>query len=270
MPKRSKVKPGSRTGLRRSLFTIPPTDTPKVSVIIPVVNERRTLGAVIRQAALVHPSTEVIVVANGSTDGSAELAERMGARVLRYAQPLGHDVGRSIGARAARGEVLLFTDGDIVIAARDLAAMTNAVIAGADVALNQYLGPTGLMHVHGVVLAKHALNLMVGDSVNTGASLTTIPHAMSRRARDIIGCENLAVPPKAQAIAAFHGLQVRAAHYVEVGRRNRRRARGRVRGVDPLERLIIGDHLEALAWHVSQTDVRGRLTDGGRSRESVC
>jgi len=268
MPRRSKAKPRSRRRLRRALFTIAPTDAPKVSVIIPVVNERRTLGAVIREAAQVHPATEVIVVANGSTDGSAELAERMGARVLRYPSPLGHDVGRSMGARAARGEILIFTDGDIVVASRDLRALSAAVESGADVALNAYLGPTGLKQVHGVVLAKHALNLMIDDPAATGASMTTIPHAISRRALDIIGCDNLAVPPKAQAIAVCHGLQIRAPHYVEVGRRNRRRGRGK--GSDPLERLIVGDHLEALAWYIGQTGARGRMPDDGRSRESVC
>ena len=101
-----------------------------------------------------------------------------------------------------------------------------------------------------------------------GASLTTIPHAMSRRACDVIGHENLAIPPKAQTIAIFRGLRVQAAHYVEVGMRNRRRSRGK--GVDPLERLIVGDHLEALDWFISKTSERGNRQDLARNRESVC
>src|SRR6202022_1091065 len=85
---------------------------PKVSVVIPVMNERRTLASVIQQVHRIHADTEVIVVVNGSTDGSLKLAKRMGARVIAFDFPLGHDVGRSIGAAAAKGEIILFTDGD--------------------------------------------------------------------------------------------------------------------------------------------------------------
>ncbi|MCQ6559720.1 glycosyltransferase family 2 protein [Paenibacillus mendelii] len=267
MPRRSIVSRGHRTKARGYPFTIRNAEFPKVSVIIPAMNERKTIAAVIRQASQVHPETEVIVVANGSTDGTAELAQRIGARVIRFARPLGHDVGRSVGAREAKGDILLFTDADIVIPARDFIPLTKAVEGGVDVALNKYLGPTGKQHVHSVVLAKHSLNIFVAHPGLQGASLTTIPHAMSRKARDLIGSDNLAVPPKAQAIAIFNGLNVRGIHYVDVGRRNPRR--GRTKGNDPLEKLIVGDHLEALDWFISKAGARGNRLDFTRNREIV-
>ena len=80
---------------------------PCVSVIIPAMNEAGKISAVIAEARAVHPETEVIVVANGCKDQTATVAERMGAKVLSYAEPLGHDVGRSVGAEATKGRILL-------------------------------------------------------------------------------------------------------------------------------------------------------------------
>jgi len=267
MPKRRGARSAKKPKGSRKPFTIHNAESPKVSVIIPAMNERRTLAAVIRQAYRVHPQTEVIVVANGSTDGTAELARRIGAKVIWFSRPLGHDVGRSVGAHAASGDILLFTDADIVIPTRDFRALTNAVASGVDVALNKYLGPTGKQQVHSVVLAKHSLNYMINKPELQGTSLTTIPHAMSRRARDIIGADNLAIPPKAQAIAIHKGLNIKSVHYVDVGRKNPRRRRNK--GNDPLEKLIVGDHLEALDWYIAQTGMRGTRPDLIRNRESV-
>ncbi|MDF2724058.1 MAG: glycosyl transferase family 2 [Paenibacillus sp.] len=240
--------------------------TPVVSVIIPVVNERRTIARVIRQAFGIHRDTEVIVVANGSTDGTGSVAEAMGAKVLYYPERLGHDVGRSIGAREAKGRILLFTDGDIVIPTHQFMALIKAVENGVDIALNSYLGPTDKMNVHGVILAKHALNIALSRPELKGASMTTIPHAISRKALETIGYENLAVPPKAQAIGICRGLDVRSVHYIEVGKANpiRRRNQG---GEDPLEGLIIGDHLEAIEWYIGATNERGNKPDLSRARE---
>ncbi|MBD2848612.1 glycosyltransferase [Paenibacillus sp. IB182496] len=266
MPKRRGAKLRKRAG--KPSRPIRNAEFPEVSVIIPAMNERRAIAAVIAEAARVHPSTEVIVVANGSTDGTAQAARRMGARVLSYDEALGHDVGRSIGAREAKGRVLLFTDADIVIPARDLQPLVHAVASGgADIALNTYLGPVAKAQVHSVILAKHALNIFAGRADLKGASMTTIPHAISRGARDAIGCDHLAVPPLAQAIALQQGLVVRGIHYVEVGRRNRRRRRGKTK--DPLERLIVGDHLEALDWTIDRVGPRGGRADASRSRELV-
>ncbi|MBD2860859.1 glycosyltransferase family 2 protein [Paenibacillus oceani] len=242
---------------------------PAISVVIPVVNERRTIERVIRQAFRVHRNTEVIVVANGTTDGTRQLAESLGARVITYPEALGHDVGRSIGAKEAKGKIVLFTDGDIVIPAKDLMPLIKAVENGVDIALNSYMGPTGKRNVHGVVLAKHAMNIALSRPDLRGASMTTIPHALSRRALETIGFEELAVPPKAQAVGICRGLDVRAVHYIDVGRPNPIRRRRQKTGSDPLEQLIIGDHLEAMDWYIRSTNERGNLPDLMRVREIV-
>lgn len=80
------------------------------------------------------------MIVNGSADKTAEIAKSMGAHVISFEQPLGHDVGRSVGADAAKGEVLLFTDGDLVIPAAQLRPFVSAIRGGTDVALNDYSG----------------------------------------------------------------------------------------------------------------------------------
>jgi glycosyltransferase involved in cell wall biosynthesis len=238
---------------------------PNVSVIIPVMNERRTLPHVLLECSRVHPQTEVIVVVNGSTDGSAQVAKAAGAKVIEYAYPLGHDVGRSVGAQEAKGEILLFVDGDFVIRRKDLIPFINSIENGTDVALNRYLGPVKTSKVHPVILSKHMLNGAICRPDLVGSSMTTIPHAISRKALDWIGTDALAVPPKALAIAVHNGLHVKAVHLVQVGKINPRKRRGYK--VDPLLPLIIGDHLEALHWLISQAGERGSFEEHTRVRD---
>jgi glycosyltransferase involved in cell wall biosynthesis len=230
--------------------------SPRVTVVIPIYNERKTLARVIEEAYKVHRDTEVIVVANGSRDGSKKIARRMGAKVISFAFPLGHDVGRSIGAREAKGSVILFIDGDMVIPAKEMIPLVRAVKRGVDVALNQYQGPVRRNNVHKVVLAKHALNILLSRPDLKGASLTTVPHAISRKALETVGTEALAVPPKAQAMAVYKGLIVKAVHPINVGLKNpiRRKAHGK----DPIGDLIVGDHLEAIHWYIQATNGRSK------------
>jgi hypothetical protein len=269
-----KLPPGSSTK-RETQSISDPSDVqrtaPYVSVVIPVMNERRTLRKVIQEATRVHPHTEVIVVINGSTDGSLDIARKSarksGAKVLVYDRPLGHDVGRSMGAREAQGNILLFIDADMVIPANKLRAFVNAVEQGADVALNDYSGPVKKPIVHGVVLAKHALNTLLGRPDLNGSSMTAVPHAISRKALSIMGPSSLSVPPLAHTMAIREGLNVERVIHVNVGQLNPARARRERK--HSLEPLIVGDHLEAIQWWLRKTDSRGGYEDGARQRWMV-
>lgn len=240
---------------------------PYVSVIIPAMNEAGTIAAVIAGARGVHPRCEVIVIVNGSADNTAEIAQRMGAKVITFPQPLGHDVGRSVGAEAAGGEILLFTDGDLVIPAAELRPFVEAVSGGADVALNDYSGPVRSRIPHPVVLSKHTLNLMLGRPDLHGYSLTAVPHAISRKALSLLGSAILSRPPLAYARAVLDGLKVRAVHKVQVGKMNavRRKDGGR----DPLQEIILSDHLAAVAMLLERRGERAGYDDAGRRREMV-
>ncbi len=84
------------------------------SVIIPAYNEASTLPSCLRALAAqtVTPDRyEVIVVDDGSVDGTAEIAARHGALVLRQ-EHQGAAAARNRGAQQARNPILLFTDAD--------------------------------------------------------------------------------------------------------------------------------------------------------------
>lgn len=83
-----------------------------ISVIIPTRNEAvylpQLLDALTRQTYRPH---EIIVADANSTDGTPEIAQRCGARLVPGGRPA---VGRNAGARAARGNLLLFLDADVL------------------------------------------------------------------------------------------------------------------------------------------------------------
>ncbi|MFD2702924.1 glycosyltransferase family 2 protein [Paenibacillus shunpengii] len=244
------------------------THDPLVSVIIPAMNEEALIARIIREAERIHPSTEVIVVVNGSTDQTEARAIAAGARIITYSEALGHDVGRQIGAEAARGQVLLFIDGDMLIPAQDLKPFVSAVLSGIDIALNDYNGPVRKVPVHPVVEAKHALNTMLGRSDLKGASMTAVPHAISRAAFEMLREGGLQIPPLAQAMAIKQGLLVKAVHRVPVGRLNPLRRKDR-RNQDLLTGVVLSDHEEAVRWLTLHQGSRGGFTDLHRARHLV-
>lgn len=86
-----------------------------VSIIIPVHNGGRDfMRCLTAVSTTTYPHYELIVVDDGSSDGSADIAQRHGARLLTT-QQLGPAAARNLGAQAAQGELLFFLDADIAI-----------------------------------------------------------------------------------------------------------------------------------------------------------
>lgn len=83
-----------------------------VSVVIPARNEARSLTELLPKLRHVLPEAEVLVVDDGSSDATGEIAARFGARVLRHPYGMGNGAAVKTGARAARGEVIAFLDAD--------------------------------------------------------------------------------------------------------------------------------------------------------------
>ncbi|NOX44617.1 MAG: glycosyltransferase family 2 protein [Caldiserica bacterium] len=85
----------------------------KVSVIIPAFNEAERIGAVIEPLLDVPEVDEVIVVDDGSSDGTAEVARRYGVKVIRLPENKGKALALDAGVREAKNDLLLFLDADL-------------------------------------------------------------------------------------------------------------------------------------------------------------
>jgi len=87
---------------------------PLISVIIPVYNGERYLAEAIESVlAQTYRPIELIVVDDGSTDGSAEIVQQFGPPVRYHYQPnAGVSSARNSGVELARGELLAFLDAD--------------------------------------------------------------------------------------------------------------------------------------------------------------
>lgn len=86
----------------------------RFSIIIPVLNEARTLRRAIASARACGGDQEIIVVDGGSRDGSPEIATREGARLIVSPVPQ-RARQMNMGASAAKGEVLLFLHADTLL-----------------------------------------------------------------------------------------------------------------------------------------------------------
>jgi glycosyltransferase involved in cell wall biosynthesis len=155
-------------------------ERPLISLLVPAFNEARTIEAVLRRAAAVDLRTEIVVVDDGSSDGTPEIAERVAAeldperlRVLRHGSNQGKGAAVRTGLGAVRGEFVVIQDADLEYDPRDLPKLVGPLLEGiADVVYGSRLrgGEPQRAHLFWHYAGNRFLSLLTNILFNTTIS----------------------------------------------------------------------------------------------------
>lgn len=104
----------------------------KISVVMPAKNESGAVGLTISKINELNLVDEVIVVNDGSSDNTQEVAEQAGAKVLTHPYSKGNGAAIKTGARAASGDVIVFMDADGQHDPRDISSLLEKIEQGYD------------------------------------------------------------------------------------------------------------------------------------------
>ena len=235
-----------------------------IAAVIPAKNESDTIGMVLEQLKCL-PIDRIIPVLNGCTDETLEVLAHHPLRhrldILQYAEPLGIDVPRAVGALYARrlgARAVLFIDGDMTGRLSGCCARLLAqVAAGYDLTLTNcypYMGYRS--HVAKQVLdQRERLNRVLGVFTQLGlATPSHGPHCVSRRLLDTVEAESLAVPPLMLAQAVQKGLRIKVAATLEADQWSSAQRGGRHNSM--IAETIIGDCLQAEEYFRGQPMTR--------------
>jgi glycosyltransferase involved in cell wall biosynthesis len=153
--------------------------SPRFTLLVPAYNEQATIEAVLRRAAALDLDAELLVVDDGSSDGTVAAVERVQAdlgervRLLRHERNRGKGAAVRTGIAAARGEFLVIQDADLEYDPRDIPRLVGPLLEGvADVVYGTRLrgGEPQRAHLFWHHLGNRFLSLLTNVLFNTTIS----------------------------------------------------------------------------------------------------
>ncbi len=145
----------------------------KLSVVIPVYNEVDNIAEILKRVQATGLASEVIVVDDGSVDGSrdilAKLKRRKGLQVLLHEHNQGKGAAVRTGIHAAAGDVILIQDADLEYHPRDFTALLQPIVDDvADVVYgSRFMGGPRRAVMFWHMIANQLLTLMTNVLYNT-------------------------------------------------------------------------------------------------------
>jgi glycosyltransferase involved in cell wall biosynthesis len=138
-----------------------------LSIVIPAKNEAQGLARILPDIVRLHPDAELIVVNDGSTDDTADVASRCGAKVITHPYAKGNGASIKSGARVATGDMIVFMDGDGQHKPEDIARLIQQMAKGFDmvVGARSATSQASVARWFGNGLYNRLASMMVGHKI---------------------------------------------------------------------------------------------------------
>lgn len=109
-----------------------PSDSPDVTVLVPALDEQDTIEEVLDRLLALPISLQVIVIDDGSTDGTSEILDRYRDRIttIRNEEPSGKGMAIRRGLALAAGKVIVIQDADLEYEPEEIPQLVEPILSG--------------------------------------------------------------------------------------------------------------------------------------------
>ncbi|TCZ73196.1 hypothetical protein E0485_21490 [Paenibacillus albiflavus] len=243
-------------------FMLIPTNKTVGVIISMQMDEKLAYKQLIQLAKL--PLHQIICIVSGSNEQLTQVIRQSSAIAQIYNnEPHIPESSRTVGARLAKSDILLFLDGKSVVPAKKLLPYLMEITNGADIVLNDnglkaQVKPFYQRNM--LEVTNEFINYCLGRPELGSSSLEETPHAMTRSACELINPSNLVVPSQAYMMAMLRGLDIRLV------RTNYAKIKVKDSQIPPFNREL-HDQMEALRLLIQARGNRLQFEDILRMRE---